>query len=311
MFNATRARVLGLTVEALLIVLETCSAPQPTATPLPPTATPVGKGKVDVGGYGLYITCSGEGSPTVVLDSDLGDGWVIWGKVIGEIPSHFSTRVCAYDRAGLAGSDPAPSSPRTNQDMMEDLHTLLVNANIPGPYVLVAHGTAGLTSRLYADQYPQEVVGMVWVDIIHPDFLADELSLLSPESPDEPSSVRDLRQWLVTLHDDPMQIAEQWDCDTSAVQVRATGSLGSIPLVVLTRDVTDSSMWMKWWGYGFPLELAESLDRSWLQRQEELAELSSNSTHIIVEDSDHVIQIDQPGAVVDAIKRVVESVRGE
>jgi pimeloyl-ACP methyl ester carboxylesterase len=195
--------------------------------------------------------------------------------------------------------------------MVEDLHTLLVNANIPGPYVLVAHSMAGFTSRLYADQYPQEVVGMVWVDITHPDGLADELSLLPPESPDEPSVIRNYRQWLVALRDDPMQIAEQWDYETSAVQVRATGSLGSIPLVVLTRDVTDSSWWKKVFGYGFPLELAESLDQSHLPRQEELAELSSNSTHIIVKDSGHIIPIDQPDAVVDAIKSVVESVRGE
>ena len=91
MFSATRVRFLYLILAALLIALVTCSAPQPTATlipptatPAPPTATPVGEGKVDVGGYSLFITCSGEGSPTVVLDSGLGDGWLTWGKVIGE-----------------------------------------------------------------------------------------------------------------------------------------------------------------------------------------------------------------------------------
>ena len=276
-----------------------------------PTSTPVGEGKVDVGGYGLYIKCSGEGSPTVVLDSGLGHGWSTWSRVMNEIPSHISTRVCAYDRAGLAGSDPAPSSPRTNQDMVEDLHTLLANANIPGPYVLVAHSLAGFTARLFADQYPRDVVGMVWVDSSHPDELSDLLLLLPPESPDEIPGVQELRRFLVTVLDNPMQAAEHWDCEASAVQVRATGSLGSIPLVVLTRDVTDLRNWKRYFGADFPPELAQSLEQSHLPRQEELAELSSNSTHIIVKDSGHEIHEDQPDAVVDAIKSVVESVRGE
>jgi pimeloyl-ACP methyl ester carboxylesterase len=94
------------------------------------------------------------------------------------------------------------------------------------------------------------------------------------------------------------------DWDTSAAQVRATGSVGSIPLVVPTAPEEE-------WEPGFPPELAQSLDHEWAQMHEELAALSSNSTHIVVEDSGHRIHWDQWELVVGTIRSVVESVWGE
>lgn len=306
------------------------ATPTPTSTPIPPTCTPVpptpkrppptgtpvtGMAKVDVGGYSLQIHCDGEASPTVVLDSSLGTNWSNWNKVMTEILQHTTIRICTYNRAGLGGSDPGPAQPRTNQDMARDLHTVLTNANIPGPYVLVAHSMAGYTARLYASQYPQDVGGMVLVDSLHPDRLARALTLLPPESLDESQVIKSLRQELDTYGDDPMEMPEYWDVQTSAAQVRATGSLGIIPLVVLTEDVNNLALWQRqmkrWYGADYPPELVESLMQEWLRMQEELAELSSNSTHIIVEDSGHNIPVDQPDAVIDAILQVVDAVRSE
>src|SRR5690349_15455065 len=91
---------------------------------------------VDVGGYRLHIQCVGTGSPTVVLDAGLGGSSLDWSLVQAAIGQ--TTRVCAYDRAGMGWSESGPA-PRTPAQIAGELHTLLGNAGIAGPYVLVAH----------------------------------------------------------------------------------------------------------------------------------------------------------------------------
>ena len=91
---------------------------------------------VDVGGYRLHINCTGEGSPTVVIESGWGDSSASWGWVQPEVAK--TTRICTYDRAGMGWSEASPQ-PRTAWEYAKELHTLLVKANEPGPYVLVGH----------------------------------------------------------------------------------------------------------------------------------------------------------------------------
>ena len=95
---------------------------------------------IGVGGYRLHINCTGTGSPTVVIEAGLGEPSLMWALVQPQVST--TTRVCAYDRAGLGWSDKSPK-PRTAEIMVEELHTLLKNANIPGPYVMVGHSTGG------------------------------------------------------------------------------------------------------------------------------------------------------------------------
>ena len=116
---------------------------------------------VDVGGYRLHIQCVGTGSPTVVLDAGLGGMSLDWNLVQTEMGQ--TTQVCAYDRAGMGWSDPGPQ-PRTPGQIARELHTLLTNAGIAGPYVLVGHSVGGKNVRMFALQYPDEVAGMVLVD---------------------------------------------------------------------------------------------------------------------------------------------------
>ena len=91
---------------------------------------------VDVGGHRLHLHCSGQGSPTVVLDTGLGmpsASWVLVQPVVAQW-----TRVCAYDRAGYGFSDLGPT-PRISQRIVEELHALLDRAGEPAPYVLAGH----------------------------------------------------------------------------------------------------------------------------------------------------------------------------
>src|SRR5215208_2717956 len=116
---------------------------------------------VDVGGYRLHINCTGEGSPTVVIESGWGDMSASWGWVQPEVAK--TTRVCTYDRAGMGWSEASPE-PRVAREYAKELHTLLANANETGPYVLVGHSMGGYTVLVYAHDYPADVLGLVLVD---------------------------------------------------------------------------------------------------------------------------------------------------
>ena len=121
---------------------------------------------VDVGGYRMHIACMGNGSPTVVLDAGRGDSFNSWRKVQPQIATF--TRVCSYDRAGLGYSETSPF-PRTSRVFAEELKRLLINDRIPPPYVLVGHSLGGANIRVYANQNPSSIAGMVLVDSVHPD----------------------------------------------------------------------------------------------------------------------------------------------
>lgn len=129
--------------------------------------TPPGR-LVDLGGYRLHLYCSGEGSPTVILESGAGDFSFDWSLVQGEV-SKFAT-VYSYDRAGYAWSDPGPT-PRTLQQTVSDLHRALERSGAKGPFVLVGHSIGGLLVRQFALRYATDVAGVILVDASHEDML--------------------------------------------------------------------------------------------------------------------------------------------
>jgi pimeloyl-ACP methyl ester carboxylesterase len=130
-----------------------------------PASPPPGR-LVDIGGYRLHLNCVGKNGPAVVLIAGGGDFSFDWGLVQPQV-GRFA-RVCSYDRAGLAWSDPGPI-PRTMLQDAYELRALLRAAGVKAPYVLVGHSIGGLIARVYAGQYPQEVAAMVLVDPTHED----------------------------------------------------------------------------------------------------------------------------------------------
>src|ERR671917_1180767 len=129
------------------------------------TYTPPGE-MVDVGTHSLHINCFGEGSPTVILEAASGGMSAHWVRVQQQLAK--TTRVCAYDRAGLGWSEPGPE-PRDARQVSGELQALLEGAGIEGPYVLVGHSYGGLYARMYAARYSEEVAGVVLVDSSHPE----------------------------------------------------------------------------------------------------------------------------------------------
>jgi pimeloyl-ACP methyl ester carboxylesterase len=123
---------------------------------------------VNVGGYKMHIYCMGEGSPTVLLEAANMGTVSNWAWIQPEVAK--ATRVCAYDRADSGWSDLSPEPSDTKQNT-QALHILLSNANVPGPYVLVGHSFGGLYVRMYAEMYPEDVGGMVFIEGTLPDGL--------------------------------------------------------------------------------------------------------------------------------------------
>jgi pimeloyl-ACP methyl ester carboxylesterase len=278
----------------------------PTQTRVPPTATailsptsaasdalPKVERMVDVGGHRLFISCVGVGVPTVVMEAGWNDVHDTWSLVQPEVAER--ARACAYDRAGLGNSEPGPE-PRTIARVVDELHTLLANAGIQGPYILVGHSWGGLSMRLFADRYPEDVLGLILVDSSHPDVFRRNAAVLPPESPDDSESIKFYRDWFANaVHDPTLEIAPE---------LFEAGSLGDLPLVVLTamnKQRADD----------FPADLNAQFNQIWLELQQELAKLSSNSTHIVSQESVHYIQQEQPDLVIEAILQVLEAAQTE
>jgi len=128
-----------------------------------PAPKPPGK-LVDLGGHKLHINCTGKGAPTVVIENGLGDFSFDWILVQGKASSF--SRVCTYDRAGYAWSDPGPQ-PRTFAQLNLELHDAMAKLKEHGPFLLVGHSFGGPVVRNFALMYPHDVAGIVFVDAAH------------------------------------------------------------------------------------------------------------------------------------------------
>jgi pimeloyl-ACP methyl ester carboxylesterase/bifunctional DNase/RNase len=251
---------------------------------------------IDVGGYHLSTHVKGSGSPTVVLESGAVNGYETWGKVQDTI-AQFAT-VCSYDRAGLGWSG-SGVKPRTLRNSVQDLHALLERVALPGPYVLVGHSIGGSLVRLYADCYPTEVAGLVLVDSALPDNRDRFVAMLPPESADEPPSVRAFRKSLLS----PEFFAPEWDDAVQCFEeVRGCKTLGDLPLTIITAARAANP-------FGLPTEIVARRDQIRRDMQTDLARLSSRSTQRFAEQSGHMVPLDQPEIVIEAIREMVDTLR--
>ena len=250
---------------------------------------------IDVGGRRLALTCSGRGSPVVVLETGLGAESNEWATVQRAI--QVLTRVCSYDRAGRGTSDRA-SSPRNAAEMVDDLHQLLVAAEVTGPYVLVGQSFGGLLMRLYASRYRDEVAGLVLVDPMHEDQFDVFGEMFPPPTPADPLALQQTRAFWTGGWRKPGSTQERVDLVSSIAQVRRVVSLGDIPLHVITAGTfLNQSL--------IPSARRMELQRRWEDLHKQFLTLSSRATQSIVHASGHFVQRDDPQVVIDAIRAVI------
>ncbi len=282
---------------------------------------------VDPGGHRLHVSCIGTGTPAVVIENGLGDFSFDW--ILVQQKAAVFTRICTYDRAGYAWSDPGPK-PRTYAQLNLELHDALAKLGERGPFILVGHSFGGGVVRNYAAAYPAEVAGMVLVDIIHEDqripmgpqfarvrdfasgrpipkprenlvesdqpplaAVAKHAGKIAPPYDRLPAREQQLHLWAESLPalDAAETSQKDWSAESMALfhANSQDGILGNLPLVVLTRGQD---------GYSSAEIEAE---RKRLQAQ--LARLSKRGTQVIVP-SGHNMHLENPDAVVNAIRAV-------
>ncbi len=268
---------------------------------------------MSVGDHALAYRCNGAGTPGVVVEAGEGAAPVSsteWDAVLKGVEP--VTRICVYDRAplGLSYVSWEAFRARTAKEVVDDLHNLLQNAHIEGPYVLVGHSMGGFFVRYYATTYLDELAGIVLVDATPPDYEARELALLGPESPGEAEGITQYRKDIAAVWGDTagaggggVKVA------IAAEQAAQLTSLGDLPLVVLSRSPTHAQDWYATDFYGLPADLITKEERMWQDMQVEQAKLSTNSSLVVASKAGHEIHKEEPQLVIDAILKVVQEAR--
>jgi pimeloyl-ACP methyl ester carboxylesterase len=268
---------------------------------------------IRVGDHRLHLLCQGSGGPTVVIEQGAGAPSLLWRPIQEQIAAFACA--CIYDRAGYLWSEPV-HRPRSVCERAEELYSLLKSAGVPGPYLLVAHSYGGLIVREFALLYPSEVAGLVLIDT------PDEPALCRPEVQSFYARMRvvvkvmevasrfglprllrripALRQGLWFVRPDEYAAAAD---DLASLRhlnpaSPVRGQLKDVPLAVLTH------------GQPFPGPFAV-LENGWLASQHRLAALSSRSTFTTAQNSNHMIHLDQPDLVIDAVRQQILSPEGK
>jgi pimeloyl-ACP methyl ester carboxylesterase len=298
------AAALGGTLATVSLALDDTSDTMPGA-------------RYDVGGHRLHLTCTGTGTPTVVLQNGLGETSPLWSAVAAQVSG--TSRVCAYDRAGQGWSDDV-SEPQDGLAVAQDLHTLLARANEHGAYVLVGHSSGGTLAMTYAARYPGQVAGMVLLDSSspyqytdQPDFAgtfatmrrvlplmpalarvaatrlmpASPSTALSPESTAQIQAFTNSPRGACSLRDEQSQLRHVF------TQAQALTTFDPKPLAVVTARANVNST------------------KGWAAAQDRMAALSTNSLHWTA-DTTHVGLLDDTNGSkesVRAITTVVAAVR--
>jgi pimeloyl-ACP methyl ester carboxylesterase len=279
-----------------------------------------------VNGHSMHLYCTGTGSPTLILDSGLGDDWTVWQKVQPTLSK--TTQVCSYDRSGLGWTD-VMSPDHDANTLADQLHALLKVAGIPKPVILMGHSMAGVNDRAYIARYPGDVIGMIFVDASSPD----QFKRLPQEIKADLN--HDYASWLkwstvlgiaratgqcsqvvpglefernfiyasnckISVVD--TNIAEFDDIDRSSDETRHTGPFGHLPILVLSEDTsTAPDSWTP--------DTLKKFSIAWDSMQEDLKRLSSQGRRIIAKGSSHYVEVDRADLVNREVPAFIQQIR--
>lgn len=292
------------------------SAPPATASPSPsPVAGEASPPRalmadVDIGGRSIHVECRGTappGVPTILLESGLDGSLANWsGGVRPALETR--TKVCAYSRAGLGGSDPAPGATRTIDDMADDLEAMLESAGIDGPFLIVAHSMGPWISMVYTSRHPDQVAGLVLVDPRGPGVTRQWSEGLGEPTPDEPEAVTWLRTFVTGggYDDNRERLAFAPSEAIASALLDADGPFfGDRPVTVLSADGTIDQILSE------PGDLREALNAAFIEGQRQYADESTRGTFTVVEGSGHMMTDDQPSAVIDAVGEMLSVIAAQ
>jgi pimeloyl-ACP methyl ester carboxylesterase len=290
---------------------------------------PIGR-RYDVDGRRLYLHSSGTGRPVVVFLA--GGGMFGLGYLNVHLRAAERTTSVLYDRAGTGWSDPAPL-PRSAADVVRELRHLLRTAQLPGPYVFVAHSLGGLYARRFAQLFPSEVAGLLMLDPAHEDYPANEPEVARraaekwknqpmPEiGPEIVEGYRpilnamyadwpaDVREALVARHLTPTQVrtglVEASNVDALYEELRRGGATPAVPLIVFTAMGMDATQTV------FSTEeVVRAQNEAKLATNAALAASMPGGENRILEDASHLmLHTQHPDAVMQGLDDLLARVR--
>jgi pimeloyl-ACP methyl ester carboxylesterase len=299
---------------------------------------PLGK-LVDLGGHQLHLNCSGHGGPTVVVENGLGDFSFDWALVQRRVEKFTSICTYDRAGYAWSTPGPLPRTfDQINLELRDALRTIgvrgpyvLVGHSYGGPVmrnfalvyprdvaglVLIEAAFEGMRVNIGGSRTIRLGDGVRMREIPAPreqmrssdELLAESAGskqgALDPLYAPLPLADRRLQIWAQQLPN--LQTAEdsqrEWSDQYFARQLAQsqTGSLGDLPLIVLTRNIG---------GYG---EDASGLNLEVERKngQAALARLSSNSAQIFL-NCGHNMEIEDPAGVTAAIRHIVDAIRAK
>ncbi|MEH6591632.1 MAG: alpha/beta hydrolase [Halioglobus sp.] len=284
---------------------------------------------VDLGEYDLHLLCKGEareGVPVVILETALWGSYPEWYPVMNPVST--ITKVCSYDRMGMGWSSPS-DKPTRSVDVARDLHNLLDLAGIDMEVLLVGWSAGGMYVRKFYELYPDKVAGLVFVDSAHeqqhqtvPNFGTDLTVIKFCDAISwtgigrlfnlfESYAIESFRQ---TWIDEQLRVYnrtsfcsgllnERLGFDSDLALNKPLVSLGDLPLTVIRAG---KALRLEGLGEGYNQADVDQHTQGWVQLNEEMAALSSNSVLEVAENSGHAVPVEQPEIIVEAIKQMLK-----
>jgi pimeloyl-ACP methyl ester carboxylesterase len=248
----------------------------------------------DLGDYRIFYRQKGQGGTPVILMAGEDENVRIWNQVMDPIAQE--TTVIAYDRGGVGWSDDG-YNPRNGTTIVNELRAFLQTINVDPPYVLVAHSLGGLYARLYAHKYPNEIEGILLIDTTHEDYYRRTALELTPQAVQTTQLLMGVAQSVVTINQSGA-LGEYYNIDNASAEVRANRSLPDVPLLLLSQDFDNLA----------PLDDAQEAIAVMLLQELYIdqSRLSSKGIWRPVQNTTHFIMNDQPQAVIDGVKEVLQ-----
>lgn len=277
----------------------------------------------------LHMHCTGEGVPTVLLESGSGAWSTHWALVQAKVASF--TRVCSYDRAGLGWSG-SGQKPNDIQRAVHDLNELLARSGEHGPFVFAGWSFGGSIVWLYVQGHVDQSAGLVmvdgraggfqtWLNEFAPELSSGRVELMTKLRRFDSLGLAPAFSWYLLRGSnrdsikgfpagtgdvllDPGFFARMFgalieasDTDDISEHQMDMRQLGNMPLIVIRHG--REGMW------GLAADKERTAETRWQELQAQLAKKSTDGKLEVAEKSRHAIPLEQPDIIVDAILQLV------
>lgn len=279
----------------------------------------------------------GQGDTVIAFENGLGGYYYDWSFIIDEFKN--DAEIIAYHRAGY-GNSTSLYPIRTTKQIAKELDILLNSIGVTQKLILVGHSFGGLCVQQYARMYPDRIKGVILVDSTSMNFnrlyeldlfelykhitidkMAENWERLSSKTAEELKEMmdpvlskeqlelpREYHQAIIEFGTDPTTyktMAAEVKCwAVSSELIKSSGPFPDVPLFVIARDSAVSVQF--YIDRGIPEAEAIKYENTWRELQLEHAKLSSKAKFIVADGSDHNIQLEKPGVIIECLRELLK-----